>query len=102
MSGGNAAEPTPPSSKRPASERHPRDKGQVIAVADLEDVFRRSFDKVVAVLNRDDRRDRPSLCDLIDADVADTDVPNLPLCLKLGQSTDRFFQRHLGSTAWSW
>ena len=84
MGGGNAAETTPPSRQGSASEGHPGNEGQLIAVADLEHVFRRSFDEVETVLNRDDRRDRPSLCELVDGDVADTDVPNLPLGLKLG------------------
>ncbi len=94
MGGSNAAETTPPPGQGSASEGHPRDEGHLIAIAYLQDVLRLAFDEVVTILNRNDPHDRSSACQLVDRDVTEADMSDLPLGLKLGQCADRFFERY--------
>jgi len=84
VGGSNAAETTPPPGQVSASEGHPRDESHLIAVAYLQDVFRLAFDEVVTILNRNDRHHRSSACQLVDRDVAEADMSDLALGLKLG------------------
>jgi hypothetical protein len=95
MRDGDATESAASPSKRAASEAHPRQKRQPVALACFEHALPGSIGQAVAVLNGDDRGRRASPRQLLAVDVAQTDVLNLALRLELGQRPDRVLERYL-------
>ena len=50
--------------------------------------------EVVLVLHRDDRNDLPRGLDLLDRDVGEANVPDLPLCPQLGKCAEGVLERN--------
>src|SRR5215211_2205804 len=88
-----AAKAASPSRERASGEWHPGQERQLVALADPEYGLRRPVGEVVAVLDGDDRGHSSSASQLLDADIADADVPDLAFGLQLGQGADGFFER---------
>jgi hypothetical protein len=78
----------------PAREREPGEERQAAALADLEDVLGRAVRPAVTVLDGDDGNDPARTLELLDGDIRETDVANLPLVAKSSELADRLFDRH--------
>ena len=78
-----------------ATYRIPRNEPDAIRRAVLDDGLRPSVGEVVEVLHRGYRSDRPSLFDLGDPDLAQTNGLDLALVPELDESTERIHERDL-------
>src|SRR6267154_927715 len=87
-------------------QREPRDEGDALALAMLEDLLRRlrlghrvALDEVVPVLHRDDRHELASPLDVRHGNLRQPDVTDLPLLLQIPQGTELIVERHGGIDA---
>src|SRR4029453_11421102 len=78
----------------PRADRIPGEETQTVPLADLEHVLRCPVTEVVPVLHRDDLHQRPGSLQLLDADVRQADVTDLPLRPELDQLSERVLHRY--------
>src|SRR6266487_812853 len=82
-----------------AAQREERDEHDPLAGAVVDDVFPLPLGEVVVVLDGRDRQHRASLLDLLDADLADADMPDLPCVHILLDRSEALLERRLGIDA---
>jgi hypothetical protein len=88
----NAGKVAGPSCERASRERHPGQERQLVALADPDDGVRAPVREAVAVLGGDYSGLGSSAGQLLDADIADADVPYLAFGLQLAKGTDGLFE----------
>ena len=76
-------------------ERKPGDEGDPVCFGMVDQPLGSAVGEVVEVLYRDDRRGLLGLLELLDADLGQTYVADLPLVLQQLQLADLFGKRHL-------
>src|SRR5688500_8024336 len=92
---GDGVEPSTGLGEVPDRERPPGEEGDPLPLTGLEDIIRLPVGEVVAVLDGDDRNDRLRPRELLQVDVREADVADLPLLPQTGELADRLLERNL-------
>ena len=75
-------------------DRRPREEGDLLLFAQVDDRLRATIGEVVAVLDRHDRRELLGTAELLLRDVGQPDVADLALILQLDEGADGIFEWH--------
>ena len=90
----DVVEPVAPAPRRDGGDRKPGNERDAALLAIVDNVLGGAVDDVVPVLHAHDRRDLHGFGELVDGDLGEADVADLPLVLEPPQRADLVGQRH--------